>query len=606
MKKSRYFWGQKMKLVIALLLSIINGYGQAINIIGSSKSYFPKLDNYSIYVDSTAGVSISTINNFSSKFVMKGKTYGSPTKNNYWLKFLFKNATAQKQNFRFIYGGVFANELIVYQKIGNGYKMLDKPHHWKISANYDTQQNMRMPSYLVNFEANEQIEILVKIVRKDRPTPDLTFIMNNEANFLDQEKFYKLFFGIFIGFCSCIALFTLVLFCFLRESIFLYYTAAVVFIMFFNAAIEGMLRLYFPNIQTYFTGPYSSPYFFILFLVFNLLYIEKFLEIRRTKLFNAWLIGTAIFYILPFLYEPLLYNQNWVNGRYYVGLPFLAFLIYFLVKGVKEHPNLVMFLVVSLLPLLATNIYFNLSAVGLFKYDPNIIYWRKLSVMFEFIIILVGIAYQYIRTRKHLKKLRLSLIDSQKEIINIQDIERDRIGRELHDQIGNSLASLKLSAGNITNQEVLNEQINAIIASTRSISHNMVSSNFKELALSTSVSDMVARFSESSDINYLFNVFGVEKDLDIEKKMFLFRILLECMSNIEKHSQAKNAYIQLSFFDTELNFTVEDDGIGFDKNAENSGGIGLKNINSRINYLKGSFSIDSNSQGTVIAINIPI
>jgi signal transduction histidine kinase len=97
----------------------------------------------------------------------------------------------------------------------------------------------------------------------------------------------------------------------------------------------------------------------------------------------------------------------------------------------------------------------------------------------------------------------------------------------------------------------------------------------------------------------------MERRLDESREVMIFRIIQELVANIIKHSNASKAIIQLSRHDDQLSLAVEDDGIGFD--VENAtGGLGMKSLRSRVDYLKGSLQIESNAgQGTSVYIEIP-
>ena len=87
----------------------------------------------------------------------------------------------------------------------------------------------------------------------------------------------------------------------------------------------------------------------------------------------------------------------------------------------------------------------------------------------------------------------------------------------------------------------------------------------------------------------------------------VFRVLQEIVNNILKHSKATIVTIQIIKDIEELTIIVEDNGVGFDVNTAKSDGIGLKNLQSRIEYLHGTVNIDSHLQkGTTIIIELPI
>ena len=88
-----------------------------------------------------------------------------------------------------------------------------------------------------------------------------------------------------------------------------------------------------------------------------------------------------------------------------------------------------------------------------------------------------------------------------------------------------------------------------------------------------------------------------------QEELTIYRIIMELTSNINRHSSATEATIQLIYHQHQLSIMVEDNGKGFYTAATN--GIGLKNISSRVNYLAGSLNIDSGEKGSTIMIDIP-
>ena len=107
-----------------------------------------------------------------------------------------------------------------------------------------------------------------------------------------------------------------------------------------------------------------------------------------------------------------------------------------------------------------------------------------------------------------------------------------------------------------------------------------------------------------SSIKYEF-VFDMQNTINPEMELDIYRIIKELVNNIEKYAYSTKASIQLLAINNQITIMAEDNGIGFDAD-KNLPGIGLNNISSRINYLKGSLYIDSNKNGTTISIQIPI
>jgi two-component system, NarL family, sensor kinase len=101
---------------------------------------------------------------------------------------------------------------------------------------------------------------------------------------------------------------------------------------------------------------------------------------------------------------------------------------------------------------------------------------------------------------------------------------------------------------------------------------------------------------------------GLQERLDSNTETVLYRVIQECVNNVIKHSGANNLDISLIKDADGISATVEDNGRGFDTNyKQNFEGIGLKNIRSRVDFLKGTVDFDSSpGKGTLVAIHVPV
>jgi signal transduction histidine kinase len=105
------------------------------------------------------------------------------------------------------------------------------------------------------------------------------------------------------------------------------------------------------------------------------------------------------------------------------------------------------------------------------------------------------------------------------------------------------------------------------------------------------------KISSRSGLRISFIAHGFKKRIDENIEVSIYRIVLEAINNIVKHAQAKNVIVQLTQYDTYINVLIEDDGIGFDKNLVlKEHGIGLNNIFSRVDYMKGTVDIDTSQE----------
>jgi signal transduction histidine kinase len=102
-----------------------------------------------------------------------------------------------------------------------------------------------------------------------------------------------------------------------------------------------------------------------------------------------------------------------------------------------------------------------------------------------------------------------------------------------------------------------------------------------------------------------FNHIDLEHRYDQVIEVNLFRITQELLNNVQKHSKCKHVYVSLMDYGDTLNLTVEDDGVGFEREGI-SNGIGLRNVRSRVNMIKGEIDVESaKNSGTLINIEVP-
>jgi signal transduction histidine kinase len=117
------------------------------------------------------------------------------------------------------------------------------------------------------------------------------------------------------------------------------------------------------------------------------------------------------------------------------------------------------------------------------------------------------------------------------------------------------------------------------------------------------ITHTITRLQNSSQIEFTYIPFGKATQLSEEKELNIYRIVAELLNNIVKHSKATKAIIQLVYHDNYLLISLEDNGIGINTN-ENTWGIGLKNINSRVEFMKAKIITDSNAKGTTFMIEV--
>ncbi len=203
------------------------------------------------------------------------------------------------------------------------------------------------------------------------------------------------------------------------------------------------------------------------------------------------------------------------------------------------------------------------------------------------------------------KKLEENLTQLKETMDSIRKTEVETIGRNLHDQVGNTLASalgylnLKTIKVNVMRKLIM-DSINEI----RFLSHSLVGE--ENTSLTEKIELLVSRFSDFSPIKFQYSDFSDAK-IDLLPPLIqqnIYMIIQEIMTNIIKHSKASEVFIQIFENEEKLSINIEDDGIGIENLNENKG-IGLKNIQKRAEVSHLKITTDSTPNGTNFIIEIP-
>ncbi len=203
-----------------------------------------------------------------------------------------------------------------------------------------------------------------------------------------------------------------------------------------------------------------------------------------------------------------------------------------------------------------------------------------------------------------------------------EEKERKRIAEDLHDRLGSMLSTIKLyfnslqtpTASEKGERQAQFEKANALLDQAtdevRNIAHNMVSSVLAKFGLKSQLQTLEQTLVDSKQLNVEIKTHGLKDRLDNFMEIQVYRIIQELVNNTIKHAKASNLSSQLNRFKEVLNIVVEDNGVGFDPKLiqlQEQGGMGMKNIQTRIHGLDGSLQIDSGTgHGTTKSIDLPL
>ena len=188
-----------------------------------------------------------------------------------------------------------------------------------------------------------------------------------------------------------------------------------------------------------------------------------------------------------------------------------------------------------------------------------------------------------------------------------EEKERFRIAKELHDGVNGDLSAIKFKLSSLLemNNTVIKEAVTMIDNSceqVRAISHNLVPPSLKDFNLIEAIDEYCQSMNNIHTPKIEFQHLGDAVALDKKQEANLFRIVQELVTNSIKHSDGSEIDVQLSYLKSILQLTVEDNGKGFDPKAIKSDGIGMQNIQSRVDYLNATMDFLSNDKGTSYTI----
>jgi len=235
------------------------------------------------------------------------------------------------------------------------------------------------------------------------------------------------------------------------------------------------------------------------------------------------------------------------------------------------------------------------------------------------------------RAEENLRSLNTRLMEEHrqrkllsKRLIQLLESHNRKISMDLHDHIGQTLVTLKIDLDLIadrvkspdTSLKLVIEKAKAktiqAIEDIEKISHGLRPSMLDTLGLLPSLRDLFEEVKKQTNIEIHFFTRDIPKRFDPEKELTIFRVVQEGLTNVIKHSRAKNCFVNLIKKDNSIVLSVEDDGVGFKANGKLGASkgkipLGLIFMKERVIQLNGEFSIESRVGGGVhLFAEIPI
>jgi PAS domain S-box-containing protein len=212
----------------------------------------------------------------------------------------------------------------------------------------------------------------------------------------------------------------------------------------------------------------------------------------------------------------------------------------------------------------------------------------------------------------HRKQIEEALFDLTRKLIDAQELERTRIGRELHDDVGQRLAMLAIDLGQIETSAQhsnllgeLREQLNKIASDVQALSHDLHAANLEYLGIVAGIESWCFEFGKRHNILISFES-DVRTPISPTIGISLFRITQEALHNALKHSGTDRVEVNLIEQSNEVHLRIQDAGQGFNMDDVH-GGLGLISMRERARLINGTVNIESKQKGgTKIYVRVPL
>jgi len=239
-----------------------------------------------------------------------------------------------------------------------------------------------------------------------------------------------------------------------------------------------------------------------------------------------------------------------------------------------------------------------------------------LSLFGLMLLIVVSLLVFYVKNKKKEAAQQLKLT---KAIVEAEESERKRIASDLHDGVGQLFSAVKMNLSGLLDRIELNKEEDQFLAEktmalvdesckeVRVISHKMMPNFLLKSGIASDIRSFIEKIDESS-LKIHFETKGFTEQLEFNEEVILYRVIQELINNVIKHAKANELHLMLEKTKDQIHVLIADNGTGFNYEAAIAkGGLGLKNILVRIEYLKGTIEFLNNKpMGSLVKIFIPV
>jgi signal transduction histidine kinase len=203
-------------------------------------------------------------------------------------------------------------------------------------------------------------------------------------------------------------------------------------------------------------------------------------------------------------------------------------------------------------------------------------------------------------------------------LLTAEEAERTRIARDLHDDVGQQLATLsialsgmkrRLPANSAMHEDVVTLQRHALAAADgiRALSHELHPAVLRHAGLLPAIRELCTQFARRGTVRAELRVDARDLHVSNAVALCLYRVTQEALRNAERHAKAREVQVRLGMLSDAVELTIADDGRGFTQDdARRAGGLGLTSIDERVRLVHGAVRVDSTpGHGTRVTVRVP-
>jgi signal transduction histidine kinase len=612
---------QKTNLTFNLLNFRILGIGCMFFLFIFSSCKIPERQPIQFYVERELGQTVAEAwEKTDSLYISNGMFNAGITPDAWWIKTSVSNPNPYPKRYFLLLNNPHINKLKIFFD-GSETPVYITGDYFPFEQRPFLDRDFVIP---LELEANSKIDILMLGDKAGE-----TFLV--EPQILDELSFLQVRTGenLIIGMTMGWMLIILVFACFfaweLKDYSAAFYGLFIISLVFWLISHWGLAFQYIWPESTIWASN-SRPFFNLMTNVLFLIVVLKFFPPKD----KSQEIGNTIWIIIIlqvlFLIDFMLAEANKVSIiekmmflYLTVGISLIVtvLILYYLVLQWKARVPFVSLYFAGIFVLLFFNVVIQLNQSGFSISFPPFLYnfGSAFGLMGETAFITLAFARRAATYKREKESLAIAILQKEKnianQIIKVQEEERNRLGRDLHDSIGGMLASIYIQADKIAHEYPnasavgkLKEMVANSIKEARSLSHNLTPPHLDEFGLERVLQNHVNLISEQHQIEVNF-YYDIPVSLPKPLQLMVYRICSELLYNVIKHAQATEVMVQLILQENILEVVVEDNGKGMEPGKEING-IGLRNLKDRVDYLKGQLNVDSNSNGTTAIIQIPL